>query len=146
MASFVSMSFAIPLIMRDNSNSSVAYFTTLAGHSSSPINQKTVNANGYSFWIGKPTSSSCPDAVASGRCPEGNKTVIEVNAMDGTCVMVGNRIPPSILTFNTDGLFCRMSKFLEVKPSMLQGMDPSNTRCPIQEVRYLRMARRMALS
>ena len=94
-ASFVSMSFAIPLIMRDNSNSSVAYFTTLAGHSSSPINQKTVNANGYSFWIGKPTSSSCPDAVASGGCPEGNKTVIEVNAMNGTCVMVGNGIPPS---------------------------------------------------
>lgn len=145
-ASFLSSALAIPLITRDDSSSSVAYFTTLAGHSSSPINKKPVNANGYSFWIGKPTSSNCPDGVAPTSCPKGKKTVIEVNAMNGTCIMVGHRISILNIAFRTDDRLYRTSKYLAVKPSTLQRTDLSNILCPIQEVRYRQMAPQTASS
>ena len=94
-ASTLSAVFAAPLLPRDDaSSSSLAYFTTLAAHSSSPIHNRTVNANGYGFWIGKETKSSCPVQNITD-CPVGNVTVMAVNGTRGTCILVRSWAPLS---------------------------------------------------
>jgi len=49
-------------------------FAVIAARSASPIHLQSVNANGLKFWIGKPTSSFCPDE------PSINCTDFQTNA------------------------------------------------------------------
>lgn len=53
---------------------STGEFSGLAVRSGSPIHLSAINANGYNFWLGKPTSTYCPPEV-SPNCPSGNSTL-----------------------------------------------------------------------
>lgn len=59
-------------------------FTLIAAHSGSPIHLQAINANGGSFWIGKPPLTYCPiPPVPPGDCPPGTETALNVE--DGNC-------------------------------------------------------------
>ena len=49
----------------------------LATRPGSPIHLQPINANGLSFWIGKPTTSYCPLTPQSS-CPKGEKTIVYI--------------------------------------------------------------------
>ena len=49
------------------------YYGIIAARSASPIHLAPVAANGQRLWIGKKTTSYCPDVVGDS-CPRGRKT------------------------------------------------------------------------
>ncbi|KAK8183439.1 IgE-binding protein [Phyllosticta capitalensis] len=51
-----------------------ASFYGLSARSASPIHLQSINAAESAFWIGKPTSSYCPESVVE-NCPAGNETI-----------------------------------------------------------------------
>lgn len=59
----------------------VNYMRVMALRSASPIHYASLEARGFSLWLGGNTSSYCPDVVEkAGGCPAGNTTsVVESN-------------------------------------------------------------------
>ncbi|KAF2101999.1 hypothetical protein NA57DRAFT_53937 [Rhizodiscina lignyota] len=81
------------------------YFSVISVRSASLIHLQSINANGGSFWIGKTTTSYCPQAEVSD-CPPGNDTVFEGGNDTlglGTVVPAGQQVyiaPSGILSFS----------------------------------------------
>jgi hypothetical protein len=66
---------AVPVTQRAETST----FTLLSIHSGSDVQNQDINANGQRFWIGKPTSTYCPEAAGS--CPSNtNVTALSFNA------------------------------------------------------------------
>ena len=60
-------------------------FTLISIDSGSSIQNAAISASNDAFWIGRGTSSSCPDSVGTS-CPEGTTTALTVG-QDGTIQM-----------------------------------------------------------
>ena len=63
-------------------------FQLIASHPGSPIDQQYIHANNLTFWIGKPTLTSCALADKS-QCPPGTSTVLHLGGFE----MVNHFIP-----------------------------------------------------
>lgn len=75
----VSCSVAAPLEERARQPT----FSIVASRPGSFIDMQPLNANGGSFWIGKPTSSYCPKSLG---CPAGNSTSV-IRSPNGSLAM-----------------------------------------------------------
>lgn len=63
------------------------YFTAFAFLRDSPIHLEPVTARNFSFWLGGPTVSYCPEVVAeAGYCDPGNYTAFSECTMVGSCL------------------------------------------------------------
>lgn len=60
-------------------------FTLISIDSGSSIQNAAISASDYAFWIGRGTTSSCPDSVGTS-CPEGTTTALTAG-QDGTIQM-----------------------------------------------------------
>lgn len=79
---------AAPLAERDNE----VAFTLLSIHSGNEyVHLQEINANAKQFWIGRPTTTSCPSDL-SVPCPPGTETVL-VGAIGGHFVSTSHEVP-----------------------------------------------------
>ena len=61
-ATLAGLAAAVPVIQRAEDSS----FNIIAIHSGTNVQNQAINANGQRFWIGKPTSTYCPETIS---CP-----------------------------------------------------------------------------
>ena len=79
--------FAITVALATLASSvSAQYFGLIAARSASPIHLREINANDFGLYIGKDTSSYCPE-VDAGSCPAGNVTEFAINDEAGSLSM-----------------------------------------------------------
>ena len=87
----LSLTFTIALptdsYLDKRTSSASGPFSLIAAHSGSPIHLQAINANGGSFWIGKPPLTYCPvPPVPPADCPPGTATALNVD--NGRCSLV----------------------------------------------------------
>jgi hypothetical protein len=66
------------------------YFGLLAARSASPIHLQPINAAAQRLWIGRETSTYCPDVVE--KCPPGDRTNFALSE-DGGSMSMGAIVP-----------------------------------------------------
>jgi hypothetical protein len=66
------------------------YFGLLAARSASPIHLQSINAAAQRLWIGRETSTYCPDVVE--KCPPGDRTNFALSE-DGGSMSMGAIVP-----------------------------------------------------
>ena len=85
------LSLAIPLLPRQSNSTDP--FILRAFRQGSPIHLSSINANNGHFWLGKPTSSSCPSDPTP-NCPTGTGTETAFVVSDnGHASLVRNKNP-----------------------------------------------------
>jgi hypothetical protein len=116
-----------PLTQRQTSS---AWAATAFAPSYPSIHESSINANGESFWIGKPTASYCP-TVGGVDCSAypGTQTVFEGPSSGGLSLDVG--VPGG-----------QQSKFFASPPNNSMGRDVTAALAVADKLRSIRSARR----
>lgn len=85
------LSLAIPLLPRQSNSTDP--FILRAFRQGSPIHLSSINANNGHFWLGKPTSSSCPSDPTP-NCPTGTGTETAFVVSDNGHASLYTALPP----------------------------------------------------
>jgi hypothetical protein len=84
------MKFALAAAALAGVSSASPYFGLLSARSGSPIHLRDINAASQRLWIGRETSTYCPDVVE--KCPPGDRTNFALSE-DGGSMSMGAIVP-----------------------------------------------------